>query len=42
MPKDMMWGPDEVFLQSDNLNVTTKNFAEVTNQGPAIIYVTQI
>jgi len=29
MPKEMMWGPDEVFLQSDNLNVTTKNFEQV-------------
>ena len=29
MPKDMMWGPDEVVLQSENLNVTTKNFHQV-------------
>jgi hypothetical protein len=29
MPKDMMWGPEEVVLQSENLNVTTKNFHQV-------------
>ena len=29
MPKDIMWGPDEVILQSDNINVTLKNYAEV-------------
>jgi hypothetical protein len=29
MAKEELWGPDEVFLQSQNLNVTTKNYDEV-------------
>jgi len=31
MPKDIMWGSDEVILQSDNINVTVDNYAEVGN-----------
>ena len=30
MPKDLMWGPDEVILQASNVNITTKNFYEVS------------
>jgi len=26
MPKDLLWGPEEIILQADNLNATTQNF----------------
>ena len=29
MPKKTMWGPDEVLLQSQNLNITTSNYEQV-------------
>jgi len=32
MPKDILWGPDEILLQSDNLNATITNYGEVINQ----------